>query len=116
MMRTTGQSPPAMARICPQVSPAAMVTSTKRSVRSRSTGAMPASIPAIIWGFTPRKRKRLSRATAALSAEKAHPSLSASASALPGVRLVRTTPSGAVRRQTAAASAPPMFPVPMKPN
>ena len=56
MMRMTGYAPPAMARMLSMVSPAAMLMSTGFSARAFSTGAMPASIPAIICGLTPRNR------------------------------------------------------------
>ena len=45
-----------MVWIVSMVSPAAMLMSTGFSTRAFSTGAMPASIPAIICGLTPRNR------------------------------------------------------------
>ena len=104
-----------MAAILSMVSPAAMVTSTKLSRRSASTGAISDRSPAIIWGFTPRKMYAASAATVRLS-PAAQPSSPASASAFAAVRLDRMiSPAGSVR-QAALASADPMFPAPIKPN
>ena len=113
--RITGQSTPAISRIRAQVRPAAMVTSTKQSSRSFSTGVREASISPITWGFTPRKISRQARATSSL-VPAAQPSSSARASALAGVRLASSTCWGGTVLQTARARAAPMFPVPINPT
>ena len=91
MMRMTGYSPPAISRMAAMVSPAAMVTSTKGVSRVARTGAISASMSAIIWGLTPRKIKSALPAMASLSSATRQPSSSASALALSAVRLVRNT-------------------------
>ena len=68
IIRITGQSAPAICRMAAMLSPAAMVTSTKRSLRSRRTGPSSESRPAIIWGLTPKKIRSHCRATCPLSA------------------------------------------------
>ena len=70
---------------------------------------------AIMKGFTPRNRKSLSRAARALS-QACAPSAPASAAAFSGVRLASSTRPPPITRLTAAASAPPMFPQPIKPK
>ena len=85
MIRRMGYSPPAMSRIWPVVSPAAMLTSTKPLPRSRRMGAIWASIPAIIWGLTPKKIKSQVWAISSL-VEGRHPSSSASRATFSGVR------------------------------
>ena len=114
MMRMIGYAPPAISRTRAMLSPAAIVTRTKRPLRFARMGAMPASISAIICGFTPRKITSQSCATTSLVAAR-QPSASARASALAGVRLASATFSGPTPRHTARATAPPMLPQPIKP-
>ena len=94
-----------------------MVASTKRSFRAASTGRMPSSMPAIIWGFTPRKIKSQARAISSLDAARAPGSSRHRAWAFSGVRLARysAVPSGAPF-WAARARAEPIFPVPIKPT
>ena len=98
------------------VSPAAMVHRTNRSpraARAANKGCRGASIPAIIWGLTPRKTRPQPAASSLEPVRQ--PSAWASAWALAGVRLASTTPAGSATRQTARAMAPPMLPQPIKP-
>ena len=97
-----------------QESPAAMLTRTKPPWRAFSTGAIPASISAIIWGFTPKKIHSQFCAMLWLL-PTAQPSSPASASALAKVRLASTTLPGAPLLHAALASAPPMLPQPINP-
>ena len=115
-IRMRGYSPPAMSVRASRVSPAAMLHSTKRSVRAARTGASSASTPAIIWGFTPRKIRSQFWAISPLPDTLARVNSPASFSALAGVRLdrYRTAPSAAPL-SAARARAEPMLPVPIKP-
>ena len=113
IIRMIGYSPPAICRSRCIESPAAIETSTKGSVRAASRGASSASTPAIIWGLTPRKTK--SQSAAASLPAAVQPSSLASASALAAVRLASTTCPAPAPRQTARATAPPMFPQPINP-
>ena len=95
------------------VSPAAMLMSSGSLLRALSAGAMPSSMPAIICGFTPRKMWSASRAMISLLLTTA-PMRSASASAFAFVRLASSTSTSPLLA-AALASAPPIFPVPIKP-
>ena len=113
MIRMTGYSPPARAAMRAMVRPAAIVTRRKRSVRSARTGPISARRSAIIWGLTPRKMNLPSLA-ARSAGPAAQPNSAARASAFSNVRLERKTCSGGSFFTAARASAPPMFPTPMK--
>ena len=93
--------------------PAAMVQRMKRSFRAANTGCREASIPAIIWGLTPRNTT--SQPAASWLEPVRQPSWAARAWALAGVRFASSTSEGAAVRQTARARAPPMLPHPIKP-
>ena len=65
-------------------------------------------------GFTPRKRYSAAHTASAALPTTSQPSSAPSASALAGVRLNSTTCSGPIDRHAARASAPPIFPTPIK--
>src|SRR5699024_7725163 len=114
MKQITGYLPPAIAWMRRASRPAAMEASTKRSLRAARTGAMDSSIPAIIWGFTPRKISEQVRATVSLS-EAWTPRYLARASALAGVRVESRIEASGAPFTAARATAEPMVPVLMKP-
>lgn len=82
--RMTGQFTPASSRMRAQLRPAAMVTSTYRSARARRISVRGESIPAIIWGFTPRTMSWQVRAISSLVDGRAPGRVWARAAALAG--------------------------------
>ena len=94
-------------------SPVTILMSTGALLRSLSAGAMPLSTSTIICGFTPRKMWSASRAMISLLLTTA-PMRSASVSAFAFVRLASSTSTSPLLA-AALASAPPIFPVPIKP-
>ena len=115
MIRMTGTAPPQKADMVSIESPAAMVTSRKRSVLFCKTGLISENSASIICGSTPRKMYRHDPATERLS-DAVHSSFSASASALEAVLSDSSTSLGPACLHTAVASAPPILPVPINPN
>ena len=115
IMRTMGQAMPVISARRASERPAAMLTRQKASpsaCRLRSTGAISASRPAIICGFTPSRIYCACPAASLLEAATAQPYFCASACAFCGVRFERMHAVPWPPFAAAATSAPPMFPVP----
>ena len=114
IMRMTGYAPPESLWIVSQVSPAAIVTSTKRSPRDANTGESAERTSGIICGLTARKIRSHVFAISSFVETRAESS-AASRSAFSRVRLERTGGFSGCAFLISRATALPIAPVPMIP-